>query len=186
LLLRGLLYLLEEIASRGSPRYNAVGVKMLAPTLFKYGTEGQKEKHLELIAKGEEFWCEGFTGPNAGSDLASLQTKAGKDNNDYIINGQKTWSTFANYSGWCCLLARTDLELKRHRGISFFLVDLSMSGVTVRPIIDIQGEPDFGARRFHRKIRDNSQLAPSSLFFRRNSLLPEARCAFWPESKNRP
>jgi alkylation response protein AidB-like acyl-CoA dehydrogenase len=138
------LIFLEEIASRGSPGYNAVGVKMLAPTLFKYGTEEQKEKHLKPIARGEKFWCEGFTEPNAGSDLASLQTKAVRDNNDYIINGQKTWSTFAKYSSWCCLLARTDPELKRHRGISFFLVDLSTPGVTVRPIIDIQGEPDFG------------------------------------------
>jgi alkylation response protein AidB-like acyl-CoA dehydrogenase len=138
------LIFLEEIASRGSPGYNAVGSKMLAPTLFEYGTEEQKERHLKLIAKGEEFWCEAFTEPNAGSDIASLQTKAVKDNNDYIINGQKTWSTFAKYADWCCLLARTDAELKRHRGISFFLVDLSTPGVTVRPIIDIQGEPDFG------------------------------------------
>jgi hypothetical protein len=138
------LIFLEEIASRGSPGYNAVGAKMLAPTLFKYGTEEQKERHLKLIAKGEEFWCEGFTEPNAGSDLASLQTKAVKDNNNYVINGQKTWSTFAKYSGWCCLLARTAPELKRHRGISFFLVDLSTPGVTVRPITDIQGELDFG------------------------------------------
>jgi alkylation response protein AidB-like acyl-CoA dehydrogenase len=138
------LIFLEEIASRGSPGYNAIGAKMLAPTLFKYGTEEQKEKHLKPIARGEEFWCEGFTEPNAGSDLASLQTKAVRDNDAYVIDGQKTWCTFAKYSDWCCLLARTDPELKRHRGISFFLVDLSTPGVTVRPIIDIQGEPDFG------------------------------------------
>ena len=137
------LIFLEELARRGSPGYNAVGVKMLAPTLFEYGTEEQKARHLKLIASGDEFWCEGFTEPDAGSDLASLKTKAVKDNNAYIINGQKTWSTFASYSDWCCLLARTDPELKRHRGISFFLVDLSTPGVTVRPIIDIQGEPDF-------------------------------------------
>jgi len=138
------LIFLEEIASCGSPGYNAIGAKMLAPTLFKYGTEEQKERHLKLIAKGEEFWCEGFTEPNAGSDLASLQTKAIKDNNDYIINGQKTWSTFASYSDWCCLLARTDPYLKRHQGISFFLVDLSTPGVTVKPINNMIGEPDFG------------------------------------------
>lgn len=137
------LIFLEEMASRGSPGYNAVGVKMLAPTLFKYGTEEQKERHLKLIAKGEEFWCEGFTEPDAGSDLASLQTKAVKDNNDYILNGQKSWSTFANYSDWCCLLARTDPHLKKHQGISFFLVDLSTPGVTVKSINNIQGEPDF-------------------------------------------
>jgi len=137
------LIYLEEIASRGSPGYNAVGSKMLAPTLFKYGTEEQKEKHLKPIARGEELLCEAFTEPDAGSDIASLQTKAVRDNNDYIITGQKTWSTFAKYSDWCCMLARTDPELKRHRGISFFLVDLSTPGVTVNPIIDIQGEPDF-------------------------------------------
>ena len=137
------LIFLEELARRGSPGYNAVGAKMLAPTLFKYGTEEQKERHLKPIARGEELLCEAFTEPNAGSDIASLQTKAVRDNNDYIINGQKTWSTFAKYSDWCCLLARTDPELKRHRGLSFFLVDLSTPGVTVAPIIDIQGEPDF-------------------------------------------
>ncbi len=140
------LIFLEELARRGSPGYNAIGAKMLAPTLFKYGTAEQKARHLKLIASGDEFWCEGFTEPDAGSDLASLQTKAVRDNNDYIINGQKTWSTFAKYSDWCCLLARTDPELKRHRGISFFLVDLSTPGVTVSPIIDIQGEPDFAER----------------------------------------
>jgi alkylation response protein AidB-like acyl-CoA dehydrogenase len=138
------LIFLEEIARRGSPGFNAIGAKMLAPTIFKYGTEEQKERHLKPIASGEEFWCEGFTEPNAGSDIASLQTKAVKDDSDYIINGQKTWSTFVKYSDWCCLLSRTDPELKRHRGISFFLVDLSTPGITVRPIIDIQGEPDFG------------------------------------------
>jgi len=138
------LIFLEEIARRGSPGYNAVGVKMLAPTLFKYGTEEQKARHLKLIASGDEFWCEGFTEPDAGSDLASLQTRAVKDNNDYIINGQKTWSTFATYSDWCCLLARTAPELKRYRGLSFFLVDLSTPGVTVAPIYKMQGDPDFG------------------------------------------
>jgi alkylation response protein AidB-like acyl-CoA dehydrogenase len=84
--------------------------------------------------------------------MASLQTKAVKDNNDYIVNGQKTWSTFAKYSDWCCLMARTDPELKRHRGISFFLVDLSTPGITVSPIIDIQGEPDF-AEIFFEDVR---------------------------------
>jgi alkylation response protein AidB-like acyl-CoA dehydrogenase len=117
---------------------------MLAPTVFEYGTPEQKKQHLPLIARGEKFWCEGFTEPNAGSDIASLQTRAVRDGNYYVVNGQKTWSTFVKYADWCCLLARTDPELKRHRGISFFLVDLATPGITVSPIIDIQGEPDFG------------------------------------------
>jgi alkylation response protein AidB-like acyl-CoA dehydrogenase len=157
------LIFLEEIARRGSPGFNAVGPKMLAPTLLKYGTEEQKERHLKLIARGEELFCEAFTEPNAGSDMASLQTKAVKDKDDYIINGQKTWSTFAKYSNWCCLLARTDPELRRHRGISFFLVDLSTPGVTVRPIIDIQGEPDFGEIFF-----DDARVPKENLVGREN------------------
>lgn len=138
------LILLEELARRGSPGYNAIGVKMLPPCIFKYGTPEQKERHLPLIAKGEEFWCEGFTEPDAGSDIASLKTRAVKDGNDYIVNGQKTWGTFASNSDWCCLLARTDPELKRHRGLSFFLLDLSTPGVNVVPIVKMHGDPDFG------------------------------------------
>ncbi len=138
------LILLEELARRGSPGYNAIGAKMLAPTIMKYGTREQKEQHLPPIARGEEFWCEGFTEPDAGSDIASLKTRALKDGNDYIVNGQKTWSTFAGNSNWCCLLARTDPELKRHRGLGFFLVELATPGITVAPIYKIQGDPDFG------------------------------------------
>lgn len=137
------LIFLEEVARRGSPGYNAVGPKMLAPTLLKYGTPEQKEKHLKPIARGEVFWCEAFTEPNAGSDMASIQTKAVRDKDYYIINGVKTWSTFAKYSDWCCLLARTSPHLPRHRGLSFFLVDLSLPGVSVRPTINMLGEPDF-------------------------------------------
>jgi alkylation response protein AidB-like acyl-CoA dehydrogenase len=157
------LIFLEEVARRGSPGFNAVGPKMLAPTLLKYGTEEQKERHLKQIARGEELFCEAFTEPNAGSDMASLQTKAVRGKDDYIINGQKTWSTFAKYSDWCCLLARTDPELRRHRGISFFLVDLSTPGVTVRPIIDIQGEPDFGEIFF-----DDARVPKENLVGREN------------------
>jgi len=137
------LVLIEEIARRGSPGYNPIAVKMLAPTLIDYGTEEQKERHLKPMARGEEFWCEGFSEPGAGSDLASLQTKAIKDGNHFIINGQKTWSTFADYSDWCCLLARSAPHSKRHKGLTFFLVDLSTPGVTVRPIKNLAGEPAF-------------------------------------------
>jgi alkylation response protein AidB-like acyl-CoA dehydrogenase len=133
----------EEIARRGSPGYNPIAVKMLAPTLIDYGSQEQKERHLKPIARGEEFWCEGFSEPGAGSDLASLQTKAVKDGNHFIINGQKTWSTFAQYSDWCCLLARSDPSSRRSRGLSFFLVDLSTPGVSVRPIRNLAGEPSF-------------------------------------------
>lgn len=133
----------EEIARRGSPGYNPIAVKMLAPTLIDYGTEEQKEGHLKPIAKGQEFWCEGFSEPGAGSDLASLQTKAIKDNNHFIINGQKTWCTFADYSDWCCLLARSAPHSRRSKGLTFFLVDMSTPGVTIKPIKNIAGDPHF-------------------------------------------
>ena len=133
----------EEIARCGSPGYNPIAVKMLAPTLIDYGTEEQKERHLKPMASGQEFWCEAFSEPGAGSDLASLQTKAIKDNNYFIINGQKTWCTFANYADWCCLLARSDPYSRRYKGLTFFLVDISTPGVTVRPIKNLAGEPSF-------------------------------------------
>jgi len=133
----------EEVARRGSPGYNPVAVKMLAPTLFEYGTEEQKVKHLKPIAKGQELWCEAFSEPEAGSDMASLQTKAIRAGNQFIINGQKTWSTFADYSDWCCLLARSDRHSKGTKGLSFFLVDLSTPGITLKPIENMAGEHHF-------------------------------------------
>ena len=134
----------EEIARRGSPGYNPIAVKMLAPTLIDYGTEEQKERYLKPIARGEQFWCEGFSEPGAGSDLASLQTKAVKDGNHFIINGQKTWGTFAKHSGWCFVLARSDPHSQRYKGLSFFLVDLSTPGVSVSPIKNLAGESSLG------------------------------------------
>ena len=178
------LIFLEEIARRGSPGYNAIGAKMLAPTLIDCGTEEQKERYLKPIAKGQEFWCEGFTEPGAGSDLASLQTKAIKDGNYFIVNGQKTWSTFADYSDWCCLLARTDPHSKRSRGLGFFLVDLSSPGVTVSSIKNILGEPDF-SEIFFESVRvpkenlvggenEGWQVAQTLLSYERAAIAPVA------------
>jgi alkylation response protein AidB-like acyl-CoA dehydrogenase len=133
----------EEIARRGSPGYNPIAVKMLAPTLIDYGSPEQKERYLKPIARGEAFWCEGFSEPEAGSDLGSLQTRAVKDGSYYIINGQKTWGTFASYSDHCFMLARSDPNTRGYKGLSFFLVDLNTPGVTVRPIKNLAGEPAF-------------------------------------------
>lgn len=178
------LIFLEEIARCGSPGYNAIGAKMLAPTLIDYGTEEQKKRYLKPIAKGQEFWCEGFSEPGAGSDLASLQTKAIKDGNHFIINGQKTWSTFADYSDWCCLLARTELHSRRSRGLSFFLVDLSTPGVNVNSIKNILGEPDFSEIFFEdvRVPKENLvggenegwQVAQALLSYERAAIAPVA------------
>ena len=134
---------LEEIARRASPGYNAVATRMLGPTLITYGTEEQIERHLGPIGAGEVFWCEGFSEPEAGSDLAALKTTARVDNDHFVISGQKTWSTFAEYADWCFMLARTDPESTRHRGLTFILVDLSTPGITVSPIMNIANEPHF-------------------------------------------
>lgn len=142
----------EEIARRGSPGYNPVSVKMLAPTLIEYGTEEQKARHLGPIAKGEELWCEGFSEPEAGSDLASLQTRAVRDGRSFIVNGQKTWSTFAEYSDWCCLLARSDPNSRGARGLSFLLVDLSTPGITLSPIENMARELHF-SQIFFEEVR---------------------------------
>jgi len=133
----------EEVARRGSPGYNPLAMKMLAPTLIEYGTEQQKERFLPPMARGEEFWCEGLSETEAGSDLGALQTKAVKDGGHFIINGQKTWSTFANHSSWCFLLARSDPNTKGYKGLSFLLVDLSTPGITVSPIKNLAGEQPF-------------------------------------------
>jgi alkylation response protein AidB-like acyl-CoA dehydrogenase len=133
----------EEIARRGSPGYNPLAMKMLAPTIIEYGTEPQKERFLPPMARGEAFWCEGLSEPEAGSDLGALRTKAVKDGSHFIINGQKTWSTFANYSDWCFMLARSDPNTQGYKGLSFFLVDMSTPGVTVSPIKNLAGEQSF-------------------------------------------
>jgi alkylation response protein AidB-like acyl-CoA dehydrogenase len=133
----------EELARRGSPGYNAIAARMFAPTLMKYGTPEQKEQHLMPISRGECFWCEGFSEPEAGSDMANLKTRAVKNGDHFIINGQKTWSTLASHSDGCFLLARTDPESKRHRGLTFFLLDMQTPGVTVTPTLDMLGDPHF-------------------------------------------
>ncbi|MEJ2738834.1 MAG: acyl-CoA dehydrogenase family protein [Dehalococcoidia bacterium] len=137
------LIFLEEIARRGSPGFNAVGAKMLAPTLIQYGTEAQKKQHLVPISRGEELWAESLSEPEAGSDLGALKTAAVRNGDYYIINGQKTWSTFASYSDWIFILARTDPAERGSRGLTFFLIDQSLPGVETVPINNLNNEPDF-------------------------------------------
>jgi alkylation response protein AidB-like acyl-CoA dehydrogenase len=138
------LVFLEEIAAYGSPGFNAVGPKMLAPTLMIFGTDEQKKRFLKPMIEGSEFWCEAFSETEAGSDLAALQTKAIRDGDFYIVNGQKTWSTLAPFSTWACILARTDPDSSRHRGLSLLLIDLNTPGIVNSPIVNIAGEPHFG------------------------------------------
>lgn len=126
----------EEMSYHRAPGVNAIGVVMVGPTLIVCGTEEQKKQHVSKIANAESFWCEGFSEPGAGSDLASLKTRAEEKDDAYYINGQKVWTSLSSRSDWCAVLARTDPELPRHKGLSFFLVDMTSPGVEAVPMED--------------------------------------------------
>jgi alkylation response protein AidB-like acyl-CoA dehydrogenase len=123
----------------GAPALSTQGVFLVGPVIFTFGTQAQKDRYLPGIRSGAEFWGQGFSEPNAGSDLVSLRTRAVRDGDYYIINGQKTWSSEANLADQVFFLARTDTEAKPQRGISFFLIDADAPGLTIRPIISLDG-----------------------------------------------
>ncbi|MEK9988646.1 MAG: acyl-CoA dehydrogenase [Halieaceae bacterium] len=134
----------EEYYRAGAPaRVNQNGVFLLGPTLMEYGSEAQKARFLPAMASGEEIWAQGWSEPNAGSDMAAIRCQAVRDGDDYVINGQKIWSTRAVYADWVFGLFRTDPASERHHGLSKILVPLSAQGVTVRPIPQLNGLPGF-------------------------------------------
>jgi alkylation response protein AidB-like acyl-CoA dehydrogenase len=133
----------EEFAEFGAMNVGGFGVMMLGPTLIVHGTEDQKKEHLPGILNGSVQWCQGWSEPNAGSDVASVQTRAVRDGDDYVINGQKIWTTGAQYSDMMYMLARTDPDAPKHRGISYFLLDMKAPGVTVRPLITMGNTATF-------------------------------------------
>ncbi len=131
----------EEAMMAGAPRLRPFGLKMLGPVLIRYGTEAQKAYFLPRILNGEDYWCQGFSEPGAGSDLASLKTRAVRDGDVYRITGQKAWTTTGQHANWIFILARTDPDAPRpQQGISFLMVDMTLPGVEVRPIITIEGD----------------------------------------------
>jgi len=129
----------EEMASADAPLIGLNGPKFLGPTIIHYGSEEHKRQHLPGIAKGEVLWVQGYSEPNSGSDLGSLQTRAVEDGDEWVITGQKIWSSYGHYSDWCFMLARTDPAAPKHRGISYFLVDMHTPGISVRPLINMAG-----------------------------------------------
>ncbi|MBV8304883.1 MAG: acyl-CoA dehydrogenase family protein, partial [Acidimicrobiia bacterium] len=134
----------EEISRAGAPgTLNVIGISNIAPSIMEHGTDPQKRRFLEPMLRGDEIWCQGFSEPNAGSDLASLQTRAVADGEDFIVNGQKVWNTFGNIADWCELLVRTDTEVPKHKGISCLLVDMGLPGIEARPLVTITGEHEF-------------------------------------------
>ncbi|WP_017757986.1 acyl-CoA dehydrogenase family protein [Pseudacidovorax intermedius] len=130
----------NECALAGAPRIVPFGVNMLGPVLIKYGSEAQKQHWLPRILSGEDWWCQGYSEPGSGSDLASVKTTAVLDGDHYVVNGQKTWTTLGHYANMIFCLVRTNREAKAQSGISFLLVDMDSPGVEVRPIITLDGE----------------------------------------------
>ncbi len=153
----------EEMTYQRAPGRDGFGIRMLAPTLMIHGTEEQKREHLPPIARGEVQWCQGYSEPESGSDLASLQTRAVEDGDDFVINGAKIWTSMAHRADWMFMLARTDPSAPKHRGISFFLLNMRDPGVTVRPIINMAGLHSFNMVTF-----DNVRVSKRNLVGERN------------------
>jgi len=134
----------QEMTKARAPRFaNTLGLIMSGPTIIHWGAEEQKQRYLPKILSGEEIWCEGLSEPNAGSDLAALQTRAVEDGDYFVINGQKVWTSYAHRAEFIQLFVRTDSNAAKHRGISCLIVDMKTPGVTVRPLVQITGDAEF-------------------------------------------
>jgi alkylation response protein AidB-like acyl-CoA dehydrogenase len=134
----------QELAAAGAPEFvNVVGLDVLGPSLLRFGTEEQRQRHLPPILDASEIWCQGFSEPDAGSDLASLRTSATERDGRFVLSGQKTWVSWGQFARWCGVLARTEKAAPPHRGISMLIVDMQSPGVDVRPMTQITGHAEF-------------------------------------------
>jgi hypothetical protein len=134
----------EEMDRAGAPGpVNIIGLPNIAPAIMQWGTEEQKTRFLPRLLRGDDIWCQGMSEPNAGSDLASLQCRAVLDGDAFVVDGQKTWNTLGHISDWCQLYVRTDVDAPKHKGISCLLIDMTLPGIEVRPLVTITGEPGF-------------------------------------------
>ncbi len=152
------IYNEEVVRAQAPTEANILGLAMGGPTVIAHGSEEQKRRYLEPILSAQEIWCQGFSEPDSGSDLASLKTRAVRDGDDWVVTGQKVWTTHAQHAKWCMLVARSDPEAPKHQGLTYFLMDVEQEGVDVRPLRQITGEPEFnelfieGARVPHANI----------------------------------
>jgi alkylation response protein AidB-like acyl-CoA dehydrogenase len=155
----------EEMHRAQAPgTINVIGLSNIAPAIMEHGSEEQKSHFLPRMQRGDDLWCQGFSEPDAGSDLASLRTSAVRDGADYIVNGQKVWTTLGAVSNYCELLVRTDPDAQKHQGITCLLLDMTLPGVEVRPIVTITGESEF-SEIFLSDVRvsDSARLGPENM-----------------------
>ena len=170
----------EEMARvEAPPMANALGLGLIGPTIIAYGTDAQKKRFIPKILSAEEIWCQGFSEPNAGSDLAALQTEARLDDGAYVVNGQKVWTSYGWVGDWCELVVRTDPAAPKHKGLTVLLVDMKSRGVEVRPLRQMTGESEFNELFFRDvrvpienvlgKVNDGWNVAVSTLMYERGS-----------------
>jgi alkylation response protein AidB-like acyl-CoA dehydrogenase len=172
---------IEEMARASAPPLiNVLGLSLLGPTLIAYGTEAQKQRFLANILSADEIWCQGYSEPNAGSDLASLRTEAVLDKDHFVVNGQKTWTSFGHYADWCFGVVRTDPEAAKHKGLTYMLIDMRSPGVTVRPLKQMTGESEFNEVFFQNvrvpvenvvgEVNGGWEISIATLMFERGTL----------------
>jgi alkylation response protein AidB-like acyl-CoA dehydrogenase len=134
----------EEMASAKAPdMINVIALNMAGPTIIHHGTDEQKARYLQPMLTADEIWCQGFSEPNSGSDLASLQTRAVPDGDDFVVNGQKVWTTLGHVAKWCILLTRTGSAEEKHSGLTYLIVDMESPGVEVKPLVQMTGDAEF-------------------------------------------
>jgi alkylation response protein AidB-like acyl-CoA dehydrogenase len=170
----------EEMARvEAPPMANALGLGLIGPTIIAFGTQEQKQRFIPKILSAEEIWCQGFSEPNAGSDLASLQTEARLEGDHYVVNGQKVWTSYGWVGNWCELVARTDSNVPKHKGLTVLLIDMKSPGVEVRPLRQMTGESEFNEMFFRDvrvpvenvlgKVNDGWNVAVSTLMHERGA-----------------
>ena len=147
--LEQLVYTEETTRARAPMPLNVIGMNNIAPAIMQYGTEIQKTTLLPRMMRADDIWCQGMSEPEAGSDLASLRTRAVRDGDDFVVNGQKIWTSLGHRAQWCQLYVRTDPEAPKHKGISCLIVDMRLPGIEVRPLVTLNGDTDFAEVFFH-------------------------------------
>jgi len=147
--LEQLVYTEETTRARAPLPLNVIGMNNIAPAIMQYGTEAQKTTLLPRMMRADDIWCQGMSEPEAGSDLAALRTRAVRDGDDFVVNGQKIWTSLGHRADWCQLYVRTDPEAPKHKGISCLIVDMKLPGIEVRPLVTLNGDTDFAEVFFH-------------------------------------